>query len=406
MAGATLSTLSNILKDFYLPPVVEQLNNEVLMLQRLEARDQELFGNVAVVPVHKDRSGGVGAVPEDGALPSAGNQGYAKATFDLKYLYGRIRVTGPAMAKTASEAGAFLQALKGEMDGIRNDLKKDLARQVYADGTGQIAQCGTTSASTTVVLSSAEALRKGHIHIGMVIDIGTAGDADSISGAGTPRTVTDYNLTTPSITISGAAVTTSSSHFISRAGSRSATDGSSYEIDGLLKMVSTAANTVGNINGASAGNGYWQNIVDSTGGSPTLDLFAQVFNRVRIAGGDTSIAVTTFGIQRGVFGQLSSNVRYVNTTDLKGGYTGIEVHGRPLVADVDAPFGKVFVLDEKFLKVFSPRDWHFLDEDGNVLKWVVGYDAWEAVLARYLNLGISRRNVQALITGLTDTTGY
>src|SRR5690242_20102006 len=144
MAGATLTTLSNILKDFYLPPVVEQLNNEVLMLQRLEARDQELFGNRAYMPLHKTRSGGIGAAPENGALPAAGNQGFDKAVYDLKYLYGRIRVTGPAMAKTASEAGAFLKALQSELDGIRNDLKKDLARQVYADGTGEIAQCGTT----------------------------------------------------------------------------------------------------------------------------------------------------------------------------------------------------------------------------------------------------------------------
>src|SRR3954467_15443998 len=99
IAGANISTVANVLKDFYLPPVVEQLNNEVLLLQRLEARSQELFGNQAVVPLHAFRTAGIGPAPEDGALPAAGNQGYKKAVYDLKYLYGRVRVTGPSMAK-------------------------------------------------------------------------------------------------------------------------------------------------------------------------------------------------------------------------------------------------------------------------------------------------------------------
>lgn len=405
MAGANLTTLSNILKEFYLPPVTEQLNNEVLMLQRLEARDQELFGNAAIVPLHKTRSGGIGPAPEDGALPTAGNQGYARASFDLKYLYGRVRVTGPAMAKTASEAGAFLQALKGELDGIRNDLKKDLARQVYADGSAKIATCGTTTASTTVVLAAADAeqIRKGHLHIGMVVDIGTSADADSIAAA---RSITDVNASTPSIVISGAAVTTSSSHFVSRAGARSATDGTSYEVDGLAKLVSSAANTVGGIDASAAGNSWWDNLRDSTGGAITQDALVQAFNRVRIAGGDTSLMVGSFGLQRTLYNTFTNSVRFVNTQEFKGGFTAIDIMGKPFVADVDAPFGKIFLLDEKFIKVFSPRDWHFLDEDGHVLKWVTGYDAWEAVLARYLNLGISRRNVQMILTGLTDSTGY
>jgi hypothetical protein len=31
-------------------------------------------------------------------------------------------VTGPSMAKTKSDAGSFLQVLKGELDGVRADL--------------------------------------------------------------------------------------------------------------------------------------------------------------------------------------------------------------------------------------------------------------------------------------------
>jgi hypothetical protein len=79
--------------------------------------------------------------------------------------------------------------------------------------------------------------------------------------------------------------------------------------------------------------------------------------------------------------------------------------GKPIIADVDAPYNRVFLVDERFLKVFSNRDWHFLDEDNSTLKWDTNYDAWKAVLARYMNLGVTRRNTMGVIT-TNNTTGY
>jgi hypothetical protein len=406
MAGANLTTLSNILKEYYLPPVVEQLNNEVLIVQRLEARDQELFGKEAYVPIHTARSGGVGARGEyAGAanLPTAGNQSYNKAVFDLKYLYGSVLVTGPSMAKTASEAGSFLQALKSELDGIRNDLQIDVARQCYGDGTAQIAQCGTTTASNVVVLANSEALRKGFLYINQVVDIGTAASPASVASA---VTITDLSVASGTITVSGSAVTTSASNFVFRSGSGiNAT--SSFEMDGLQKLVTSgSANTVGGIDSSAAGNSFWQNLQDTSGGALALDKMMQNYNQVRIAGGNLSVVLSTFGLQRAFFNLLQSQVRYTEPQTIRGGFQVLEFQGMPFIADRLAPFGKVHWLDESYLKVFTNRDWHFLDEDGHILKWVPNADAWQAALARYMNLGISRRNVQLVQSGLTDTTGY
>lgn len=82
--SATLSTLDNILKEYYLGPVAEQLNNEVLLLNRLESRSEDLVGKYAYVPLHYGRSGGIGAVGENAALPDAGYQQYYRAKYDLK----------------------------------------------------------------------------------------------------------------------------------------------------------------------------------------------------------------------------------------------------------------------------------------------------------------------------------
>lgn len=406
---AAIATLGSILKDLYLPPVVEQLNNEVLLLQRLEPRSQEIVGNQAVVPLHKNRTGGIGSRGETDALPVAGNQGYGKAVFDLKQHYGRVRVTGLAMAKTASEAGAFLQALKGELDGIRNDLKKDIARQTYNDGSGKLAGAASTAnGAQTVTLVSDEPLRKGQIYIGMRIDIGTTANPVSIlNGATGPSEVTDVNIAAKTVTVNTGTIgaTTAGTHFLFRQGNL--TGATVNEMTGLQNLVANAGTgVVGGIDSGAAGNSYWQNQFDNASAALSKDKMTIAFNTVNVQGGNVSLMVGSFGVQRALFNLLQTQVQYIEPLNLKGGFKALEYMGQPFVADLDAPFGTVYFLDERFLKVFATSDWHFLDEDGHVLKWVSGFDAWEAVLARYMNLGISRRNVQFVMSNLTgDTTG-
>lgn len=399
MAGATLTTLSNILKDYYVPPVVEQLNNEVLLLQRLESRGEDLFGNQAVIPIHTARSGGIGPAAEGAALPTAGNQSYKKAVYDLKYLYGRINVTGPSVAKTASEAGAFLKSLKSELDGIRADLKKDVARQAWGSGLGNglIATCAANSSQTVITLGSSESLLKGHLHVGMVVDIGTAASPTTIASG---RNITAVSSTTPSITIDGAAVTTTTSHYVSRSGAGGG------EILGVTEYVHyTAGTSIGGLSPTTAGQEVWENqrLTNSgTNRAISLDLISQGHAKSRQQGGDISLMVGTLAMERTLFLLLQSQVRYTNPNDMKGGFKALDFMGKPFIADIDAPGNRVTLLDEKHVKVFSAKDWHFLDEDGNVLKWVSGYDKWEAVLARYVNIGPTRRNTQVVIGDLTD----
>lgn len=400
-AGGSITTLAGILKEFYLPPVVEQLNNEVLLLQRLESRDQEIVGSAAYIPVHTGRSGGVGARGEYVQLPDPGNQVYARASYDLKYLYGIIRVSGPSMAKTASEAGSFLQALKSELDGIRNDLRKDVARQVYGSGTGAIATCAVSTATTTITISSAEPINKGQLYVGMYVDIGAAATPTAIAQG---RAITAVTPATPSITIDGAAVTTATTDFIGRAGARTAS--ATYETTGLQQLVDIAGTgTVGNINAGTAGNEYWKNLFDNAGTAISQDRLMQGFNRVRIAGGEVSAIYSSFGVQRDFYNTFVSGIHYVEPLKLQGGFQTLEFMGKPIIADIDAPYNRVYLLDERFIKVFSNRDWHFLDEDNTPLKWDTNFDAWKSVLARYMNLGLSRRNTQ-LVLSTNNTLGY
>lgn len=418
--GATLTTISNVLKNFYLGPVRDQLNSKVLALQLLQVDTENLEGLQAVLPLHTSRSAGVGARAELGTLPSAGNQVFAQATYDLKYHYGRVQVSGQAIAKSASDAGSFLRAMRAELDMIKDDLAIDFARQVYGDGTGQVAQCGASGPSTTVTLASAEPIKKGFLYIGMLVDVGTAASPSSLASA---SAISAVNSATPSITI-GTSVTVTSANFVFRAGN--VTNGPVVnEMDaGLQKILATSANSVGGINAATAGNEYWDNLRDTTGGAITLlgatsPLLVNV-NRAVSAGADDLIAVTTPGIVRRLFasadfsgGGSSGNVRFVNTKQYNGGYSTItfDTGGGPitLASDRHAPWGKVFLIDRNHIKLFSPADWDFMQRDGLTIHSMgVGasaVDAYEATLFRYANMGTDRRNSSVVVSGVTDTDG-
>jgi hypothetical protein len=411
MAGADLSTLSNILKEYYLGPVTEQLNNEVLLLSRLEAKSEDLVGKRAYVPLHYGRSAGIGARGENAALPAAGNQKYDKAVYDLKYLYGRVGVTGPSMAKTKNEAGAFLQALKSELDGVRNDLKKDLARQVYGNGTGAIA-VGTAGSTTTLTVST-EPIRKGQIYAGMVVDI------FDVSASTSAATYT--NIVVDSVSVSTGVVTftttlagaLASGDYLVRAGvqvytsAESNTYSLSDEVDGLQRIVASSATALGGITptGSAA---WWDNLrvtASGTSGSGstyalTLEDIQKGLNLARIAGGMPTSVVTSLGVQREFYMLLQDIVRYVepdSNLSYGAGFKTLSYNGLPIIADIDAPYGKMYILDESTLKVFSDQDWHFLDADGLTLRQVTNYDRFEAIMARYMNIGATRRNNQVVI---------
>jgi len=427
--GADLSTVSSILKEYYLGPVQEQLNNEVLLLSRLESRSEDLVGKAAFVPLHTGRSNGIGAVAEDAALPSAGNQSYARAEYDLKYLYGRIRVTGPSMAKTKSDAGAFLQTLKGEMDGVRADLTKDLARQIYGTRDGVIGT-GTLASQTTITLDDWEPLKKGQFYVGQVLSGAVKTTGVQASGTLTITAVTLAAAATSTLTVTVTGTVANAAYALSLNGSVTAAQAlnrfnntpRSNEIDGLTRVVNTfsitAASEASGTFGTTAKSGslgkidsftstYWDN-QKTFGATPgtaeplTIMRVQQAINLGRQQGAMPSAIITSLGVQREFYRLLQANQQFVapGDTNYASGFSTLTYNGMPVIADLDAPYGKMFILDESTMKVFSDQDWHFLDGDGQTLRQVSDRDAYEAIMVRYMNLGSTNRRKNTVINDI------
>jgi len=410
--SALISTVTKVLKDRYIGPVNGQLNSDVLVTQilDLDTKNIDLDGLKAVVPLHKNRTAGIGARAESATLPTAGSQGWENVTFNLKFLYGRAQFSGQAIQATKTDAGAFIRVMTEELDRLRDDLGIDTARQFYGDGTGRIATLNDTATSATHVIASAEAIDKGYLYPGMLVDVGTL--ANPVLKLTSDIIVSVVTLTVVFTSSFTAAVT----DFIFRAGN-ALVSSACNEVAGLQAFMTQAAATYGGLDSTIAANAYWDNLRTSVGGAVSLSTLMLDTNRLNTKGGKSVdvVALTTPGIARRLFetSDFKSNVRFVDDTagnmSLKSGFEKLSFNAGAgtysLVTDRLAPWGQINLVDKSKLKVFSPGGWDFLARDGLTIRWVSDKDAFQAVLFRYVNLGAGRRNTSCVQFGITDTNG-
>jgi hypothetical protein len=396
----TLTTADAALKEDYQPAIREQLSEAFMLLSQVEKNTTDIEGRRAVLSLHVSRNSGVGARSDGGTLPAAGEQGYAEERVPVKYLYGRIKVSGPVIAAMKSDQGSFTRAVDSESKGVVKDLKRDVNRQLFGTTDGVIATAGTTTATTVVQLLAATTLvQMRQFEINMRVDIGTVAAPTTIAS---DRKITAINRTNKTITIDGAAVTTvSGTHFVFRQGA----GGTGIELTGLRSIVS-ATGTLFNVNPATQPT--WVSYVNTVGGTPNDLMFETAMDEIYSECGDTpNLLVSTAGISRGYSASLTSQKRFTNTMEMKGGFKALSI-ATPLgelafTWDRDCPLTNVFILNTKNLINFEMADWEFMDRDGSVLSRVSGEDAYEAVLYSYRELATDQRSAHGLISSVTES---
>jgi hypothetical protein len=403
---ATLATVTPIMKEVYRGRIREQLNNEIVALKRMTRSSagvtNETGGKYVTFPIHTRRNSGVGSRFESEALPVPGSQGHAAARVGLKYAYGGVQLTGQAISLTDTDPKAFAKALDNEVEGLKNDLKKDMNRQIYGTGNGAIATATGANTGATAPVADAR-----YFQIGMRVDVqnGTtvtnAGLVVSSVNLGvTPNTVTF--TTTPGTAIANGHIIVRSGSGVSAAGNR--------ELTGLAAIVA-ASGQIYNIDPASEPE--WTSEVDANGGTGRAlseGLMTRMVDRIRTRGGSTTLILQSLGVRRAYFNLLSQTRQTVNTQDFTGGFSGLafttDSGEIPVVADVDAPLGRQWFINEDSFTFYRDKDWDWLDRDGSIWKQKTDnngdYDIWYARLAEYHELGCDRRNTNGLIADITE----
>lgn len=392
--GATLTTVDAIMKEVYGPRIVNQLENEVTLTKRIEKTSRgttsETGGKYVTFPLKVRRNHGLGYRNELEQLQSPGQQGWTNVRVPLRYGYGRVHMSGQSMKLAEENRQAFASAMTEEMEGLKTDIAKDTNRILWGDQTGKIAVLAANAATNTLTVSAGIDL----LEVGMIIDIALA-NASGLTAA-VNRTITAVGATT--ITVDGAAVTNAVNDFVVRTGNLN------KEPHGLASLVNSGL--LFNLN--SSTEPLWQSEIDSAGGALSESRMIAMCDRLRENGGRPTVIFTDLPTRRAYFNLLTTQRRFTDTKTFEGGFKGLvfsyddEI---PVVTDVDSNragvTGNMYFLRESDFKIYQHSDWKWEDTDGSVWKWVTNFDAFEALMKKYWEFAIERRNTQGVMTGIT-----
>lgn len=396
--GATLTTATNILKEIYEPRVRDQLQNWEKTSKRIEQTSEgvtsEVGGKYVVFPIHVRRNHGIGARLEMEQLPTAKNQGYARAQVQLAYEYGAVRLSGQSMELAKTNFQAFASVLDEEVNGIQRDLAKDYNRQIYGTSVGALMSASGVNTTTTIPTANTQ-----YMEVGMTVDIFNSTGATLKSAAGGVE-ITGVTKNT-SITVATAPSATAAGDIVVRQGSLN------REIIGLSQIVDDTAPL---FNVDPAVETTWKSVVNNNAGTNRAiseSLMTKMVDDIYTNGGNTTAIFTTLGVRRSYANLLTQQRRYTGTTEFTGGFKGLafttDNGDIPLISDVDCQPNRMYFLNEKELKIYRESDWSFMDRDGSKWQRVIGFDAYDATLYKYMQLGTHRRNSHGIVKDVTES---
>jgi hypothetical protein len=243
-------------------------------------------GDKVLVAVRTGLSGGFSAVSREGS--DSLNKGTNVVTKQAEYNYSHnwfdVIIESAVIDESATSALSVARAVETEREGAVDGIKRQLQRGLFSDGTGKICSLKDSAGAKltfTVSGDGANALKRGHLYPGLKVDIGTAAEEDALAE---DREVTAVSIANGTITVSGAAVDTEEDgkFFVSIANARSGE--TSYEIDGLLAMLS-ATSEYGGIDPATVPT--WAAYVDSSAQDVSTSLIYELEDEVFQSSGET-----------------------------------------------------------------------------------------------------------------------
>jgi hypothetical protein len=403
---ATLATVGAILKEVYEPQIQEQLNDAAVTLKRIERTSegvrQDVGGRYVTFGVHTRRNAGLGARNELEALPIPGQQGFTSGRVGLRYLYGGVKLSGPTFELADKDFQAFSSALDEEMSGLKDDIAVDQNRQVYGDGSGAISVAtaiGAGAVGANPFTSLGNATEVMYAQLGMQVDLidGTTLGNPNPTVKASNRQITAINNTTGVITFDGASQAVAVGDILVRTGNVN------REWTGFGKIF---ANTGTLYNIDPNVEPLWKAEIDTTGGALSEGAMISMVDRIRQNGGQVTAIFTNLGVRRAYFNLLSQQRQFTGTKEFAGGFTGLtfttDAGEIPVVVDVMTPKKRMYFVNEKSIKIYREGDWSFMDRDGSKWQRTIGYDAYEATMYQYSELGCKRRNTNGMLDGLTE----
>ena len=461
-SAAILSNYDEVLKTFYLPAIREQLNHDTILADSIMTNEEDISGKNATIECHYGRTTGTGARADGGALPEADYQKFKTCTVPMRYNYGRVTFSGPTIAATRDEKGAYARVVDTEIQGVVRDLQREMNRQCWGAGYGTLARWRSTGSGTSYTLQKAYrgntaggdgfgstfgakylAENSSAVPVVLTLSSGTTAatvDTTNIAVSAIAETNTG---TAPfdTITVTDPSVTEAASTFYVRPASMVSLTSASGAGAGRLEQMgirgivtNTNLDDIAFTDGTASNTGFaaasapttdslqgldvdtyswWKSTVDAHSSGRyagqrglTFALMQKMFDKVEIIAGKDygpDMIMTSHALRREYLELCQADRRAVNTMELDRGWTALDYNGVPLMVDRDAIDGEMYFLTTKDLQMYRMSDYDWMTKDGAILSRITGYDAYEAALFIYCELGCNRRNSSGVITDLAYT---
>lgn len=447
--GATLTTQSTILQEFFGEGVSNAINTTTQVMNRFPISPKKFDGRVIRENIGYGMPSTGGAYgPSLAAVPSAGNSANVETYIYHCYIYDTIQIDWDVMEQS-SGPHAYIDAVKQEMTRVSEFRATDFERMMLNDGSGYLTPTGfTITVSSTAPLTftiSNGAWLMPRFPIGQRIECWSSrvNTADKrATGADGYYTIASTSRSGTTLTVTctenagGGTVPTTGDHVakdeaIVQDVTESSTKNAGNELQGLDSIISASDpplvtntkagfatdSTFQNIDSA---NSYWQAAsTDGTGNYLTIDLAEQCADDIATMGGGASedvqfIVANHFQIRK-YRASLYPQERYPNSgtagSFTAGSTTSFKSDAGPMLGDKPTVKSRYCAIDKAYLvgpgiMHYDLKPWGFANKDGSI--WRVNQSngirpAWMANAYCYKAVGTKSRNKSGVITGLTTT---
>lgn len=324
-------------------------------------------------------SGGVGS----GILPTANPASAVKATILSKRVYATTEIQREAIKASANDEGAFVEAMKWNVQKTVEAFNRNASRILFGDGTGAL---GTISANATgtaaapVIVISAATWVEGHWEENDYVNCGT--DASVFQ-------ITLVNPATRAVTLARLSGTLD----LTAAGSglivymQNSKDNDPLGLKGVLDATS------GSLYGVTVQRRFQATQIAAGGSGMSTDIMNELVSKIMYKCGKApKLLVTSYTQMRKIKNFLEDQKVYQidpRASELKGkiSWSGIEylANGSKLaiIEDRMCPDDRMYAVNPDFITSYHRPDFGWFDDDGTVFLRVANDDAYGARYGGY-----------------------
>lgn len=384
----------SILKEVYAPAISKEFIRNKPLLEKLEKSTEyaDIAGRYYYVPVALLANQSIGTAGEYDNITSPTQTVTQGAKYFSYIQWGLARLSERALKASTSFDAAWENLKSFEFASIIENLRQNVNRQLYADGSGKLTTCGAATSTNTIPISDPKYIFKN-----MFVDILHSNGTVLVSNV---QVAAVNRGTSPTMTITGSPITTVATDFVVRSGSYN------KEWDGLAKIVQPTG-AVGGIDPATAGCQNWAAYRDTTGGAVGMPLIQKAFDAIELVGGTVDLIVTSYGVYRAMANYMEQQKRIPvdGTVKLSGGMTGMTWNGVECYKDQDCPAGTAYFIDKSAIQFGQVGDPDWLETggiEGGILHYIPRTFTYEATYYWDGNLITIHRNKLAAIQNITE----